>query len=102
MARVVDRVESLEEALTEDEVQPGSTIGANVSNNQINATGGTANKSVKVARPDLSVRGYFKWNLAKKEEMLLHATSEFKRPMIEHIPLQRGQRYSLALRIQQM
>ena len=100
MARVVDGVESLEEGLTEDEVQPGSTRGANVRNNQINVTGITANQSVKVARPDLSVRGYFEWNLTKKEEILFHTTSE--RPMIEHIPLQCKQRYSLDSRIEQV
>jgi hypothetical protein len=54
---VVDRVESLKEGLAEDEVESRSTRGANISNNQIKAPGGTANKSVEVTRPDLSVTG---------------------------------------------
>ena len=40
---VVDRVESLEEGLAEDEVQTRSTRGANVRNDQINAIGSTTN-----------------------------------------------------------
>ena len=40
---VVDRVESLKEALTEDEVQARSTLAAEISNDQINAIGGTTN-----------------------------------------------------------
>ena len=40
---VVDRVESLKEALTEDEVQARSTLAAEISNDQINAIGSTTN-----------------------------------------------------------
>jgi hypothetical protein len=54
---VVDRVESLEEGLAEDEVQSRSTVVALVTNNQINATGSTTNSSIEAARPDLSVSG---------------------------------------------
>ena len=54
---VKDRVESLEEWLTEDVVQSISTLGANVTNNQINVIGGTINSSVLGTRPNLSVTG---------------------------------------------
>ena len=57
IASVVDRVESLEEGLSKDEVQSRSTAGAIVLNNQIDATGNTTNSSVEATRPDLSVRG---------------------------------------------
>ena len=56
IAGVVDRVESLKEGLAEDEVHSRSTLGANVTNNQINFTGNTTNIGVEVTRPDLSVR----------------------------------------------
>lgn len=81
---VVDRVESLQPDLTEDEVQSSSTLGANVLNNQINLTLNTTNITVEDTRPDLSVRGQFECNLMKKkEEILLHTASD--PPMIEHI-----------------
>ena len=64
---VVDRVESLEEELAKDVVQSRSTLGANVTNNQINAIGSTPNSSVMDTRPDLSVGGKFKWNLLKRK-----------------------------------
>ena len=54
---VKDRVESLEEGLTEDVVQSISTLGADVTNNQINVIGGTINSSVLGTRPNLSVTG---------------------------------------------
>ena len=54
---VKDRVESLEEGLTEDVVQSISTLGANITNNQINVIGGTINSSVLGTRPNLSVTG---------------------------------------------
>ena len=57
VASVVDRIESLEEALAEDEVQPRSTLRANVTNNQINAISSTIKINVLGTRPDLSVRG---------------------------------------------
>jgi hypothetical protein len=53
---VVDRVESLEEELAEGEVLSRSTLGAIVTNNQINAIGSAINNSVLGTRPDLSVR----------------------------------------------
>ena len=56
IASVVDRVESLEEGLAEEEVQSRSTLGAAVTNNQIKATGNTTNNTVEVTRPELSVR----------------------------------------------
>ena len=85
VASIVDRVESLEEALAEDEVHSRSTLGANVDNNQINPTFSTTNNRVEVTRPDLSVRGHFECNLVKREEKLLHTAID--RPMIEHIHL---------------
>jgi hypothetical protein len=54
---VVDRVESLEEGLAEDEVQSRSTIVAVILNNQINAIGSTTNSRVEATRPNLSVGG---------------------------------------------
>ena len=54
---VVDRVESFEVGLAEDEVQPSSGVNANVLNNQVNATGNTTNSSVEATTPDLSVSG---------------------------------------------
>ena len=57
IASVVDRVESLEEALAQEEVVSRSTGGAKVTNNQINATVNTTNKSVELTRPGLSVTG---------------------------------------------
>ena len=70
IASVVDRVESLKERHAEDEA-PGwdrtRTDVSKASNNQINFAGNTTNGSVKDARPDLSVRGEFEYNLIKKE-----------------------------------
>jgi hypothetical protein len=78
VSSVVDRVESLEEELAEVVVQSRSTLGANVTNNQINAIGSTINNSILGTRPDLSVTRYFEWNLAKKEEisLLLHCPGQ--------------------------
>ena len=82
---VVDRVESLQTGLTEDEVHSRSTLGANVLNNQINLILSTTNFRVQGTRPDLSVRGQFEFNLMekKKGKILLYIASY--RPMIEHI-----------------
>ena len=57
VASVEYRVESLKEALAQNEVQSGSTVGADVDNNQINAAGNSTNVTVEITRPDLSVSG---------------------------------------------
>lgn len=53
---VIDRVESPEEGLAEEEVYSRSTLPANVTNNQINVASSTINKRVEDTRQDLSVR----------------------------------------------
>ena len=67
VASVVDGVESLEKDLAEDEVHSRSTLGTNVSNNQIYITGDTTNIGVEATRPDLSIRSNFERNLGEKE-----------------------------------
>ena len=53
---IKDRIESLEPSLAVDEVESGSAVVANGSNNQVNVTGNTTNVSVKRTRPNLTVR----------------------------------------------
>lgn len=60
---VIDRVESLKKSLAEDKVQSRTFLGANVSNNQVNAIGSATNQGVKGTRPDLSVSSKFKCSL---------------------------------------
>ena len=50
------RVESLEESLAVDKVEPRSAVVTNVTNNQVNGACNTTNVSVKGTRPDLTVR----------------------------------------------
>jgi hypothetical protein len=69
VARVVDRVESLEESHAQDEVKSLSRWGAKVINNQVNIAGDTTNFTVKGTRPDLSVCSQFELSLVKKEEV---------------------------------
>src|SRR5882757_1292383 len=76
ISSVVDRVESLEESLTKNEVQSGSTIAASVTNNQINVIGRSINHFFKATRPDLSIGSKFEFNLWRKEEILFHTASD--------------------------
>ena len=66
VAGVEYSVESLKESLAVDKVESRSTVVANVTNNQVDFAGDTANISVKGTRPDLSVGGQSECSLVGK------------------------------------
>ena len=56
IVRVEDNQESLDEGMTENEVDSRFTWGPKVANNQIKAISSTTNNTVVATRPELSVR----------------------------------------------
>lgn len=77
---VEDGVESFEESLAKDEVQSGSTLATNVTNNQVNLAFNTTNGRVKFTRPDLSIGSQLESGLI--ERVKRHSVMPFRKIMI--------------------
>jgi len=68
---VEDRVEALEESETVDEVETFTAVGAEIGDDEEDATGSATDISVEVTRPDLSISSKLEGGCTSDEEQTL-------------------------------